>query len=83
MAYRGKQSFIFRKQSAFICHVIDVVEQYNRQLVIVIVFIFIVVGKIKVLVEGIQQRNKIISRRHKNLTHVAAPQAKIKVQVIT
>lgn len=82
LAYRGEQAVVFYQQQGFIAHVQLLVEHKNGQVVIVVIFEFVVFGQPVVLAESLQQWYKIVTGRHIQFSYVTASQAKVEIYII-
>ncbi len=71
------QGRIFPEQQATVVEVWCLVQDVQGEVIIEVVFVFVVVCEFTVFVERLEQRVKMIAVRHIELAHIAATEAEV------
>src|SRR5581483_2291786 len=79
---RRKKCFAFVQYNALVGHVILSVQYQHGQYVIVVVFVFMMIGQVVVFFKRFQQGHKIVLVGYIQLGNIATAQAKIQVHII-
>ena len=77
-----KNRLIFSEQCGSVGHVVLMVEYDQAQLVIVVVFVFMVILQVLVIIKGIYKFFEVIALRYKQFCNVAAAKAIVGMYVM-